>query len=226
MKIRTDFVTNSSSSSFIVLFSKKINTYEELKHEMFANAKDDKIIEQYDNADTVQNIVNQVLSDMKKPCTKKELLEQIESYIHSVHYHLTEEPHPMQAFINAMLGKDKKNSELLDEFIDKEEIKKIPHDSDSIFKSKYGKSYYLDIYHNESVSEEEKKKLGNEYHKMCSQISSKLDKISKSVAHKVWAKYKGKLFIFHYSDNDGGFGCLMEHGNIFRNVPHVTISHH
>jgi len=34
------------------------------------------------------------------------------------------------------------------------------------------------------------------------------------------------IFIVSYSDNDGSVGSTMEHGNIFRHVPHETISHH
>jgi hypothetical protein len=38
---------------------------------------------------------------------------------------------------------------------------------------------------------------------------------------------KGKfIFIISYSDNDGSKGTVMEHGDIFKNVSHVRISHH
>ena len=38
---------------------------------------------------------------------------------------------------------------------------------------------------------------------------------------------KGKfVFVISYSDNDGAQGATMEHGDIFRNVPHVVISNH
>jgi hypothetical protein len=32
--------------------------------------------------------------------------------------------------------------------------------------------------------------------------------------------------IFEYSDNDGSHWALMEHGQVFRNLPHAQISHH
>jgi len=34
------------------------------------------------------------------------------------------------------------------------------------------------------------------------------------------------IFIVSYSDNEGGDGSTMEHGNVFRNVPFSRISHH
>lgn len=61
---------------------------------------------------------------------------------------------------------------------------------------------------------------------------------------KIWADYEVKhkkasaefaaklpfaglhVFQFTYSDNDGSFESNMEHGDIFRNLPHLRISHH
>lgn len=35
-----------------------------------------------------------------------------------------------------------------------------------------------------------------------------------------------KIVIVEYSDNDGPFNCLMEHGDVFRNLSHIRISKH
>lgn len=54
----------------------------------------------------------------------------------------------------------------------------------------------------------------------------------KSVAlERVYEKEKGKfqgktLYVLRYSDNDGEVDTAMEHGDLFRRVPHVRISHH
>ena len=38
---------------------------------------------------------------------------------------------------------------------------------------------------------------------------------------------KGKfIFIVSYCDNEGEFKCVMEHGEIFKNVPHIRINQH
>jgi hypothetical protein len=53
------------------------------------------------------------------------------------------------------------------------------------------------------------------------------EKIAEEDAQNFLDDNKGKfIFIISYSDNDGTQGCTMEHGNIFRNVPHVRISQH
>lgn len=37
---------------------------------------------------------------------------------------------------------------------------------------------------------------------------------------------KYNLYIVTYSDNDGDFGTLMEHGGVFDDIPHIRISKH
>lgn len=40
-------------------------------------------------------------------------------------------------------------------------------------------------------------------------------------------KYKSKfVFTVSYADEDGAFGCFMEHSGIFENVSHECMSHH
>ena len=34
------------------------------------------------------------------------------------------------------------------------------------------------------------------------------------------------LYVFEYSDNDGPFNSEMEHGDIFRNLPHIALNNH
>lgn len=64
MKTRTSFVSNSSSSSFIIGLKKGTNIYESLKEQMFPNDQDDKIITQYDQSFTVREIIEEVLKDI------------------------------------------------------------------------------------------------------------------------------------------------------------------
>ena len=50
---------------------------------------------------------------------------------------------------------------------------------------------------------------------------------SKKEADKIIDQYKGKFFYkFRYSDEDGTYGCALEHGGLFNKLPHIVISEH
>lgn len=34
------------------------------------------------------------------------------------------------------------------------------------------------------------------------------------------------IYVFEYSDNDGPLQTMLEHGEIFKRLPHIRISHH
>lgn len=72
MKIRSGFVSNSSSSSFIVAFSKKPENVEELKEIMFG---DKEFIEVYYGPVSTQMVAQTVFEDIcrKTPLSDKEI---------------------------------------------------------------------------------------------------------------------------------------------------------
>lgn len=52
-------------------------------------------------------------------------------------------------------------------------------------------------------------------------------KIRKKIMDKFLKENKSKvIYVFSYADEDGPFGSVMEHGGIFDNLTHVTISCH
>ena len=63
MKMRSGFVSNSSSSSFVVVLEKKPNSPEELKNVLF---EDEKIISYYDYSKTTEEVSQRVFNDIEK----------------------------------------------------------------------------------------------------------------------------------------------------------------
>ena len=65
MKIRNGFVSNSSSSSFIVVFDKRPDSVEELKDMMFPNNKNEDTLCYYGEPETISTIVETVYKDIE-----------------------------------------------------------------------------------------------------------------------------------------------------------------
>jgi len=83
MKIRTGFISNSSSSSFIVAFSQKPKTKGDVMNEMFSNDPNGSISSPWSHVErglSHSQIVEQVLSDLKsksKKVSKTELMDEL-----------------------------------------------------------------------------------------------------------------------------------------------------
>jgi hypothetical protein len=77
----------------------------------------------------------------------------------------------------------------------------------------------------EYIALEKKQRLiSNQYYTHQRTVANKLARID---LKKFLDDNKGKFITrFTYSDNDGTFFSLMEHSNIFRNLPNIYVSHH
>jgi len=171
MKLRFGFVSNSSSSAFIVGFSrgKFPRSVKEMQKMLFGNQKVQEI---YDKQASTEAIAAQVWNDFQKtkPLTESEMAKELE------------------------------HADVWDGF---------PREFDlDDFKRDSKEGVALD-----SVAWD--------------QYELELAKRGADIAAKLLHEHPGlDFFSFTYGDDDGDFGCVMEHGGTFDNLFHVKVSHH
>lgn len=176
MKIRTGFVSNSSSSSFIVAFNerpKNIKKLSEVMGECSPYGYGDRL--------TSEQVVQTVWDDFKgrRPLKQKELFTHFRELVSWKAYELTSQEYP-------------------------------EHD---------------DTWRNtEKYTIEQRREIIDRFTEL---LDNKYNELAKPLYEKFVSENKGKLFYkFKYAGEDGGIWAAMEHGDIFRNLPHITISHH
>lgn len=203
MKIRTSFVSNSSSSSFVVAFKKKPKTDLELLSILFPLDKSNYrtgVVADWEDASvdalSAATIIWEQLKDQKE-LTKDEILEEIESGWF--------EGHPVY-----------NNNYYYDNHT---ESTKISKEYTSLFKKNI---------HDKDADPNWKKRYNDAWKKECDEYDRLVNKAAKELMDRVYpAKFKGKkCFRFSFSDNDGTVFSTLEHGDTFRNVDHIRISHH
>lgn len=171
MKIRNGFVSNSSSSSFIVAFKKTPKNVEEMKEILFKDEEyynhpypSDHSINKWPTIDVAETVFN----DMDKPLNKKEMIEEV-------------------------------CSGYFDGYPDR--------NFDEYYKIDYKDGKAIEKYYKE--------------------LDEKINKAAKKLIETFIKENKNcKFYVFSYSDNDGEYGCALEHGDLFSSLKHLVISHH
>lgn len=171
MKIRKGFVSNSSSSSFLVAFDKVPESVDELKtmlfddEETYANPWYDP---EYDKVEgwPAQKVAETVWEDLQemKPLNEAEIVGEINGG------HFPNYPDPDWSA--------------------------------------------------RGETDEERRAFWKQYR----------DEVH-AAAQKCYEDHRLKfdgytVYVFEYSDNDSGYSSALEHGNLFRKLPHLRISHH
>jgi hypothetical protein len=213
MKIRTSFVSNSSSSSFVVIFPKRPETIEELFNIMFKDRSKQEVVRYYDSSTTLLEIIKNVFLQLKGESASSEEISDTIKY--NCEYLGGGVEHQDDSEIESY----KKEVSYLNELYD--EIQYPEYSKSNYCRKIVGVSKLNDNVIN--------KILMCEHHI----IWNKRDKIIKKIADIETKKFTKDITndsfiaIFEFGD-DSALGVVCEHGGIFdySDLPYiVTIKH-
>jgi len=197
MKIRSGFVSNSSSSSFIIGFDRVPKDVNTMKKTLFGDDETGKKDDWDDTLYSNYNIAERVLNDIsdKKPITirkEKKIIEEI-------------------------------GSGYFDDYPDLNWFYKRSYAYHKEFRNKTGKDLFSDDYKDTPEREEYyrlRKEDNDEYR-------AKVDIAAGKLWNSYKATFEGKkIFFVSYSEDNGSLESFMERGTIFSRIPHIRISHH
>jgi len=198
MKSRSGFVSNSSSSSFIIGFETKPKSAAELCRLLF---DDMEFVQYYDKAFSTTDIANIIFEDLKgeRAASAHKILETVASgYFPGYHYDWRERP-------SAKMARQFKEMfpEYEGDYWNKEKITKT-----------MAKQLVAKIHEAREKEDAEDKAIENAA-------------LNKYVTETVNPKLAGKkVYVLEYADDDGRGRGHIEHGDVFNNIPHIQISHH
>lgn len=213
MKIRNGFVSNSSSSSFIVVFDRKPESIEDVEKQLNLG----RGVVFCDSFLTASEVATIVFSDINYNTVDQDFIECLENLF--------------AEFLNAYAPtRNVFYCSGYNELVNSQVAKYVPESSKSLLdeywkaKSECAK---LDISLYGNCSEEKRKSLWEKYDKVSELSWDLAQKLAKESVKDFLKKNEGKfIFVTEYRDNDGPSQATMEHGNVFRNLENIQISHH
>ena len=176
MKIRNEFVSNSSSSSFVVCFPREPKNAEDVRNMLFSIDQEFYSSEYGDNRWCVKEVAETVWKD---------ICGQTKDNIESAKYEI----------MNGYIYGDG-----------------APESDDFRHIKDYTQRYQA---YDEAREIYAKKRIKEFFNTR----TLKLKKIDGQDINEV-------MYIFEYSDNDGEYYSALEHGGLFDNLKHITISKH
>jgi hypothetical protein len=255
MKIRTGFVSNSSSSSFIVAFPHKPTSSTEVLNMLFSKNSSGFLHEPYGEgkvahttiADTVfgdiQNADKLTAASIKSEFSSRYYVHDGKMYYAGSPYHGTDKKLVEKLItLNEKYESDSRKCREAQRELIIANVGKAPKyaykgGTDWNTKQPYSDKD-IEVYEEYTAKINKFEKTNPEYialdkqeSEICRTYWAESGKISDELAEADYKAFKkdneGKyLTSLTYSDNDGSYGCLMEHGGVFDNIPHVRISHH
>ena len=198
MKIRSGFVSNSSSSSFLVGFKRTQKTVEEVKEYLFPDGKFPTLDDLYQPKMTADDVAKRVFDDVsnQNPLTPAKVRHVIST----------------GTYEGWTYPSDKLNDKI-------DELNKQ-------FEEKYKVSHYDSAkYYNHRILAPAFEAFDKAVQEVYEQMRKLEDWSVISHYHSVTAnRFRGlKVFYFYYSDDTESF---LEHAGIFGNVPNERIGHH
>jgi len=228
MKIRNGFVSNSSSSSFIVVWNKRPESVEEVHQILFNGEKNHTYWVDSFDAIKLSEIIFTDTKEMSKIDIAKnqEDLYSYSSWGNNPHWYSKGykpnenlcKQYEKEMYIAA--GQEKHWEEVLKTFSDKE-------------KQTFLRKGKLERVLNENSNDDRKKlffeateKLREVRQAMWSSNET-MNKLVEESTEQFIKDHEGKFIsYYHYSDNDGNTQSCLEHGGVFNNLQNWQISHH
>lgn len=243
MKIRNGFVSNSSSSSFIVAFPNKPKTIDEMANILFGKTDGVFDNEGYDDVRyTYMEIAEEVLSNLKKE-SKKKLIDTLSYRLNYSPYHgfygnyeyfgtNKSDLVRLAALFQKENNEIEESREKLRVFLN-DLVTEVKYASEGIGSTiaqinKY-KEYLKKISTIENENDEYKK-MSEERFKIFNKYREEILKMQLKISKKdleLFIKDNDGCFIgfFTFSD-DSSLGSAIEHGNTFRRLNHIKINQH
>lgn len=178
MKIRKGFVSNSSSTSFIVKFPRAPKTVDDVRKMLFGDAT--LFFEPYgDGSYPTTKVAQTVFSDIQ---------EQSKNNIEGA----------IELLSNSHNGPDYEN------FKTGPDWKDIDWDAHSDACKKWAEKELEEFYSLKKIRKDKLRKIEGENVSSTGEV----------------------MYIFEYSDNSGSYYSALEHGGLFKDLEHITISQH
>lgn len=213
MKIRTGFVSNSSSSSFIVVFDKKPESVDDVEKSL--NLPEHVCC--YDNVIHGHEAARRVFSDIEDSPEN----EALENALIDLFTQYLEDYRPPRRNVFDMSGYSSGVRNALPKYVPEAGKDLLARYWDTM--TEYQK---LEHEANQMSYPNKRREAQDKAWKVCDSSYGLAQELAVLMAKNFIEKNKDKfIFITEYEDHSS-FESIMEHGDVFRNIENIRISHH